>query len=413
MILNLKKILINKKTSLMFFSKKYMGHLVNPISSQLKFYGSWSFSWGQYFRRDFSYFFFLDQYFRSVLNSINHLKKIFNKFFVYDISYLLKNNKLFFFFSFKSVKKMQLRVYWFYGLSSEKKRKMRYRFDSDYLPIPTLSKVQKIYKKVYKGFRVSFLTLRQKDFERAYLIGADYQYNFLKKIKHIFPNIFKIFKKLTSLKIEYFNLKLLTNKTFNKYLLKVLFVKSFKLKYSIFKEVSFLKILNIFGKILNSIVLSLKQFHLIKKLYLNKDLFLFIQKFFMFQSSVYIDFRNYKNKKILAKRQELKIKAFIYYIRFLKLAHIAKHYQFFICLPFKKNTRNITKSLKIFKKRKIYIIYLISFIEEIKYYVPNLKNLWPKTAYNEIYKNLMFLKVVRRSKNKEFLKWFKTIFKYF
>jgi hypothetical protein len=54
-----------------------MGHLINPISLQIKYHGSWKVSWSQYLRKDFGFFFFIDQYFKNVLQSILYLKTFF------------------------------------------------------------------------------------------------------------------------------------------------------------------------------------------------------------------------------------------------------------------------------------------------------------------------------------------------
>ena len=88
-----------------------MGHLINPISLQIKYHGSWKLSWNQYLRKDFSYFFFLDQYIKNILESFLFLKNIFNKFFFYELKYFIKNNILFFFFSFKCLRKTSFKFY--------------------------------------------------------------------------------------------------------------------------------------------------------------------------------------------------------------------------------------------------------------------------------------------------------------
>jgi len=54
-----------------------MGHLINPISLQIKYQGSWKLSWNQYLRKDFAYFFF----FRSIHKRRCRFNYVFEKFF--------------------------------------------------------------------------------------------------------------------------------------------------------------------------------------------------------------------------------------------------------------------------------------------------------------------------------------------
>jgi len=82
-----------------------MGHLINPVSSQIKYHGSWKVSWSHYLRKDFGFFFFLEQYFRKLLMSISFLKGIFNKIFFFELRYFIKNNIILFFFQFNLLKK--------------------------------------------------------------------------------------------------------------------------------------------------------------------------------------------------------------------------------------------------------------------------------------------------------------------
>ena len=91
-----------------------MGHLINPISLQIKYQGSWKLSWNQYLRKDFAYFFFLDQYIKGVVDSIMYLKSFFNKFFFYEIKYFIKNDTILFYFSFKFIRKTFFKFYWNY-----------------------------------------------------------------------------------------------------------------------------------------------------------------------------------------------------------------------------------------------------------------------------------------------------------
>ena len=78
-----------------------MGHLINPISLQIKYHSSWKLTWNQYLRKDFTYFFFLDKYIKNILDSILLLKSFFNKFFIYELKYFIKNNIIFFLFFIK------------------------------------------------------------------------------------------------------------------------------------------------------------------------------------------------------------------------------------------------------------------------------------------------------------------------
>lgn len=94
--------------------KKIMGHLINPISLQVKYHGSWKLAWNQYLRKDFAYFFFLDQYIKNILESILYLKSFFNKFFFYELKYFIKNDIILFYFSFKFIRKTSFKFYWSY-----------------------------------------------------------------------------------------------------------------------------------------------------------------------------------------------------------------------------------------------------------------------------------------------------------
>merc|ERR1711893_335926 len=109
---------------------KRMGHLINPISLQVKYQGSWKLSWNQYLRKDFAYFFFLDQYIKGVVDSIMYLKSFFNKFFFYEIKYFIKNDTILFYFSFKFIRKTFFKFYWnykypFYLFSNSQKKKKK------------------------------------------------------------------------------------------------------------------------------------------------------------------------------------------------------------------------------------------------------------------------------------------------
>ena len=98
-----------------------MGHLINPISLQVKYHGSWKITWSQYLRKDFAYFFFLDRYIKSLVDSIIFLKSYFNKFFFYELKFFMKNDFILFYFSFRLIRKTLFKRYWTYF-----KRKMKY-----------------------------------------------------------------------------------------------------------------------------------------------------------------------------------------------------------------------------------------------------------------------------------------------
>ena len=89
-----------------------MGHLINPISFQIKYNGSWKITWSQFLRKDFAYFFFIDQYIKSLVQSILFLKNFFNKFFFYELKFFIKNNIIIFYFSFRFLRKTLFRFYW-------------------------------------------------------------------------------------------------------------------------------------------------------------------------------------------------------------------------------------------------------------------------------------------------------------
>ena len=112
-----------------------MGHLINPISLQIKYHGSWKLTWNQYLRKDFAIFFFLDQYIKNILESFTYLKNIFNKFFIYELQYFIKNEMILFYFSFKFIRKTSFKFYWckkypfflFSNYPKFKKKKIRQR----------------------------------------------------------------------------------------------------------------------------------------------------------------------------------------------------------------------------------------------------------------------------------------------
>lgn len=122
-----------------------MGHLINPISLQIKYHGSWKVSWSQYLRKDFGFFFFIDQYFKNVLQSILYLKTFFNKFFFFEVKYFIKDNVIFFFFSFKFIRKTKFKYYWFY-------RHYKYKF----------SRRRKLYKLKTRRYNL-FLKVKGKE----------------------------------------------------------------------------------------------------------------------------------------------------------------------------------------------------------------------------------------------------------
>ena len=91
-----------------------MGHLINPISLQIKYHGSWKLTWNQYLRKDFAIFFFLDQYIKTLMESFTYLKSVFNKFFIYELKYFIKNEMILFYFSFKFIRKTSFKFYWYH-----------------------------------------------------------------------------------------------------------------------------------------------------------------------------------------------------------------------------------------------------------------------------------------------------------
>merc|ERR1712137_1538851 len=120
--------------------KNKMGHLINPISLQIKYQGSWKLAWNQYLRKDFAYFFFLDQYIKGVVDSIMYLKSFFNKFFFYEIKYFIKKT----FFKF----------YWNY--------KYPFYLFSNYPNFKKKKKLQKLFEKNYKRTRVNTFNIIDK-----------------------------------------------------------------------------------------------------------------------------------------------------------------------------------------------------------------------------------------------------------
>jgi len=110
-----------------------MGHLINPLSLQIKHYGSWKLSSNQYLKRDFKIFFFIDQYFQKMIQSIIGLKCFFNKFFFFELKHFIKDNSLFLFLCFKFLNKKSfkfnglhtLKMYAYLKRTKRRKRKKK------------------------------------------------------------------------------------------------------------------------------------------------------------------------------------------------------------------------------------------------------------------------------------------------
>ena len=87
-----------------------MGHLINPISLRLRKYGVWQVSWNTFLKKDYIYFFFVNQLLTQILNSIINLKCLRKKFIFFEIKYFLKASTLVIFLGFKFIKKSKLKL---------------------------------------------------------------------------------------------------------------------------------------------------------------------------------------------------------------------------------------------------------------------------------------------------------------
>ena len=173
-----------------------MGHLINPISQQIKYHGSWKLAWNQYLRKDFAYFFFLDQYIKSILESIMYLKSFFNKFFFYELKYFIKNNTVLFYFSFKFIKKTYFKFYWSY--------KYPFYLFSNYPKFIKKKKMQIRFSKYYKKTQINTFTLMDKYrfFNKETWMGNSLLTSVLKKTRSAFPYDLLLRKKIICLKIK-------------------------------------------------------------------------------------------------------------------------------------------------------------------------------------------------------------------
>ena len=201
-----------------------MGHLINPISLQIKYHGSWRLSWNQYFRKDFSYFFFLDKYFSELVDSVAGLRKFISKFFFYELKYFLKNNSILFFFSFKMLRrKSAFRYYWHATMPFF--LKYRYRFKNrNVLDLDP----QKKFKRIFRSVSFKILKKKQEFFSLLMCMNVQNIYNCLYyRIKRVFSNLILLRKNFILLKLITFKLDFCKHKSFNKYLLNDLCLQIF------------------------------------------------------------------------------------------------------------------------------------------------------------------------------------------
>lgn len=142
-----------------------MGHLINPISLQIKYHGSWKISWSQYLRKDFGFFFFLENYFKRIIQSIVQLKSYFNKFFMFELKYFIKNNIIFFFFSLKFIRKTRFAHYWRF-------RSPKYKFKLNPKEFTKRSRIYTKFLKSYasKNFKSYSITYKEKFFHKLKLV---------------------------------------------------------------------------------------------------------------------------------------------------------------------------------------------------------------------------------------------------
>jgi len=210
-----------------------MGNLINPISLQIKYHGSWKITWSQYLRKDFAYFFFLDRYIKSLVDSIIFLKSYFNKFFFYELKFFMKNDFILFYFSFRLIRKTLFKRYW-----THFKRKMKYNISLQKRSF-VIRKKNFLIKDILKSrgpllfSKISFLKMF-KTFNYRYIL-----YTLTKYKERLFPYDFALRLKIISLKIKNFNLFFKKHKLFNIYILNNLCFLKNKLKFLIFKEIIF------------------------------------------------------------------------------------------------------------------------------------------------------------------------------
>jgi hypothetical protein len=207
-----------------------MGHLINPISLRLRKYGVWQVSWNTFLKKDYVYFFFVNQLLMQILNSIINLKCLRKKFIFFEIKYFLKASTLIVFLGFKFIKKSKLK------LKKLKlfKQKLSYKFRLNTLKLNYINKFN------FKNLNLYIL---------EYII-----YN-LSKFSLKFYNLNKL-RKIYFLKINKFSdFSFNSFALFNKYLLnKAKLLNEKSLNLLIFKKYIFL---NLFKLYTNELLLQL------------------------------------------------------------------------------------------------------------------------------------------------------------
>ena len=215
-----------------------MGHIINPVSLRLKYYGMWKISWSQYLRKDFSYFFFIDEYIKSLTKSISLLKCFLNKCFFFEIRYFIKNNIILFYFSFKFLRRKLFKFYWL-GRYPEELLKIKRRNALYPRKIRRYKKFKRIFKKNQFNSCSSF---------KRYLFKLNTFFDIDRIKRRCFPYDSKLRKKAISLKIKNFNFNLSRRKLFMEYYVNNFLLDKLKLKFLIFKEIAFFRNFESYGK---------------------------------------------------------------------------------------------------------------------------------------------------------------------
>jgi hypothetical protein len=229
-----------------------MGHLINPISLQIKYHGTWKLAWNHYLRKDFAYFFFLDQYIKNILESISYLKNFLNKVFFYEVKYFIKNNIILFFFSFKMMRKTFFKFYW--------SHKYPFFLFSNYPKFRKKKKLQRRFARFYKRKQIGNFSILDKckfnskeqaaSGEKLFWMGDSILMSVLKKTKRAFPYDLILRKKIICFKIKNLIFAFFKQKSFNKYLLNDFCLKKAKIKFLILKQIIFLRNIKSYGNAL-------------------------------------------------------------------------------------------------------------------------------------------------------------------
>lgn len=115
-----------------------MGHIINPISFRIRYHALWSVSWNNFLKKDYTYFFALNNTIEKILYSFTKLKCFKKRFIFFELRYFIIDQKLLLYFGFRFSKKSKLIL--------------------KFLKFDNKIKESKLYSKnLYKQLQLSFL----------------------------------------------------------------------------------------------------------------------------------------------------------------------------------------------------------------------------------------------------------------